>query len=293
MDFSRIASLIDVPRMQRSRVTLVGNGGGANLCRNLVRCGVGHLDLVDFDKIEAVNICRQEHMQDDIGRLKVAALSAELRRINPEVSVACFPRNFCAFADDEIDAQFGSTDLFVFAVDNLPANARGNATALRLRKPAVWSGVYPGGRAGEIVFWHPGVKSCYRCLVPARYRAHERGELKAAPVESADVLSVQHIDSITGMIAVGLLTQGADNFYGRLIEKLGQRNFLQVKVDPDYTWNGRDVFREQLQIPASCDAYFSFVTIARKDPDDGEPPCPDCRTFLGRLDQLPPGSIGG
>lgn len=39
MDFSRIASIIDIPRMQRSTVTVVGNGGGANLCRNLVRCG--------------------------------------------------------------------------------------------------------------------------------------------------------------------------------------------------------------------------------------------------------------
>jgi len=29
------------------------------------------------------------------------------------------------------------------------------------------------------------------------------------------------IDAITGMIAVGLLTRGADNDYGRLIEELG------------------------------------------------------------------------
>jgi len=37
--------------------------------------------------------------------------------------------------------------------------------ALRLGIPAVWSGVYAGGKAGEIVLWYPGLASCYRCLV--------------------------------------------------------------------------------------------------------------------------------
>lgn len=286
MDLSRIAPLLDVARLQRSCVTLVGNGGGAGLGRSLVRCGLGRMKLVDFDTVEAVNVCRQEHMPDHIGRLKVAALAEELRRINPAVRVECYARDLRSFSDSEVDHYLGDTDLFVFAVDNHPANARGNEIALRLRRPAVWSGVYPGGRAGEVAFWHTGLRSCYRCLTQARYRAHERGEAGAAG-ESADVFAVQLIDSVTGMVALGLLTRGAGNVYGRLIERLGERNFLQLKVDPDYAWQGRDVFREQLRIPPDCDAYCSFVTVARRDPDAGEPPCPDCVRFLGRGPALP------
>ncbi len=283
-NFSRIRNIIDVDQMQARRVTIVGVGGGANLARNLVRCGIGSIDLVDFDQVEDVNICRQEHMHDTIGKLKVDALTAELHRINPQIEVCCFPRDFCSFSDDEIDLHFGDTDVFVFCVDNLKANARGNEVALRLGKPSVWSGVYPRGGAGEIAFWTPELTSCFRCLCAARYKAVENGAVPNNAADSADVLSVQIIDGIAGMIVVGLLTLGVDNQYGRMIDRLikTQRNFLQVKIDPDWNWKGRDIFREQLQIPADCPAYFSFVTIARCDPDHGEPPCPDCVKYLGR-----------
>jgi hypothetical protein len=290
LDFSRIAPIIDVERMQASHVTVVGNGGGANLCRNLVRCGLGHISLVDFDHVEAVNICRQEHMADVVGMQKVHALAAELRRINPDLRIEPHARDFCSFSDEEIDRHFGRTDLFVFAVDNLKANARGNEVALRLRKAAVWSGVYARGAGGEVAFWHPHRPlPCFRCLCAARYRSHERGAVMNQPAESADVLSVQFVDSIAGMIAVGLLTRGAPTFYGRLIEELADRNFLHVKVH-DWTWRGRDVVREQLRIPADCDAFCAWSTAARRDPDGGKPPCPDCVRFLSRLPTARPAS---
>jgi len=282
-DTSRIAALIDVERLQDSCITIVGNGGGANLARNLVRCGTAAVKLVDFDRVEFVNVSRQEHMHDTVGMLKVEALAAELRRINPAVKIECFPRDFCSFGDEEIDDAFADTDVFVFAVDNLAANARGNEVTLRLGKPAVWSGVYPLGRGGEVVFWHGDFPAlpCYRCLCAARYRAQERGGISPDPAASADVLAVQFVDSITGMIALGLLTRGAKNFYGRLIDQLGDHNFIHVKVH-DWTWNGRDIVREQLRVPADCDTFFAWNTAARRDPDGGEPPCPDCVRFLGR-----------
>lgn len=283
MNYSRIESLMDLERMQASCATIVGNGGGANLARNLVRCGLGHIRLVDFDTVEAVNICRQEHMHDMVGMRKVEALARELRRIDPELHVECFPHDLCAYTDAEIDRNFGDSDVFVFAVDNLPANARGNATALRLGIPAVWSGVYARGRAGEVVFWHPEIRSCHRCLCGSRYRAHAERRITTTPQDSPDVLSVQFIDSVAGMVVIGLLTRGAANFYGQLVDRLGDRNFLQMKIDPDWNWNGRDIFREQLGIAGNCNAYFSFVSIARRDPSGGEPPCPDCVKYRGRM----------
>jgi proteasome lid subunit RPN8/RPN11 len=109
LDTTRIKKLIDVKKMKRSTVTLVGTGGGANL----VRCNLGSLNLIDFDRVEGVNICRQEHAADAVGSLKVETLAAELRRINPTVRVECFARNFCDFDDEQIAALFADTDLFV------------------------------------------------------------------------------------------------------------------------------------------------------------------------------------
>ena len=76
MDTQRIKNVIDVETLKAKCVAIVGVGGAANLCRNLVRCGVQQLKLVDMDAVSESNICRQEHMADQIGQAKVEALKA-------------------------------------------------------------------------------------------------------------------------------------------------------------------------------------------------------------------------
>lgn len=275
MDTQRIRNVIDVESLAAKTIAVVGVGGGANLCRNLVRCGVQRLKLVDMDTVSKENICRQEHMADQLDQPKVKALAMELARINPQANVQAHERDFCSFSDTEIVNDFADVDVFVFCVDNLPANARGNQAALQLSKPAVWSGLYPEGKAGEVVFWTPAHASCYRCLCSHRYAAWEAGQADLAASDGTDILAVQLLDSITGMIILGLLTKGANNRYGRLIDELGDRQFLQVKIDPSWNWDGRDIVHEKLQIPVGNDAYFSFCSIVRRDPDPGGQ-CPDC-----------------
>jgi hypothetical protein len=109
-----------------------------------------------------------------------------------------------------------------------------------------------------------------------RYEYFAKGNPNNAA--GADIFALQILDGIAGMIVLALLTRGADNRYGRLIEQLGDRQFLQVKLDPAWTLGGKDVIREQLGIAPDCDAYLSFCTIARRDPDPGGQ-CPDCKKF--------------
>ena len=47
------------------------------------------------------------------------------------------------------------------------------------------------------------------------------------------------------MIVLGLLTRGADNRYGKLIEQLGDRNFLQIKIDPAWHAVGAVAFAQR------------------------------------------------
>lgn len=280
MNYSRIGSVIPVQEVEKKEVAVVGCGGVAGLVKTLRRCGVRRFRLVDQDTVGAENLARQDFTADQVGTLKVVALAQGLNRIDSDTFSTCFPRDWCSFADAEIDEHFSDIDLFLFATDSFPAQARGNEVALRLRKPAVWMGLYPGGRAGEIVFWHPGLASCFRCLAEERYKVFERGNLQKISSNGADMLAVSLIDSLAGMIALGLLTTGEGNRYGSLLKTLGERNFLQVKVDSDWTWNGRDIFRETLGIPEGNEAYIGFCTIARRNPDPGGQ-CPDCRRFLG------------
>src|SRR5277367_2706908 len=101
MNFDRIRPTLDVDRMQQSHVTIVG--GAYGLAQDLVRCGLGSLTYVDFDRIDASNPARQDFNSTDVGRYKAEALAHTLAQINPEVETNCLIRDFCDIREDEFD----------------------------------------------------------------------------------------------------------------------------------------------------------------------------------------------
>lgn len=269
MDFSRINSSINTDMMQDSKAVVVGAPVG--LTHDLVRCGLGAVALVDFDRISASNPARQDFNSTDIARYKVNAIAENLKKINPEIEVDGYILDFCSISPEEIERLFGDTDLFIFATDFFPAQARGNIVALELNKPAIWIGLYRGGLAGEIIYYVPGVTpACYRCICGSRYNAFNKGGASVSS-DGGTIFDLHLVDSIAGQISLGILNRGADNRYGSLIDQLGNLNLLQVKNDPNYTLNGKDIFKQYL---GDNPANFAFTTIALQM--DRELDCPDC-----------------
>lgn len=272
MVFDRIGTTIDVGRMGNCHAGLVGGTNG--LAADLVRSGLGRITLMDPQRFEISNLQRQDVLAADAERrnFKTHACAGLVRSINPDVHVETHETDLCALADADIDRIFGPCDVLIFGTDSFAAQARANQIALRLGKPAVWIGLYTGGRAGEIVFHIPGVTpACYRCICSARYRAHSSGVSDKTSSQGGTILDLRLVDAIAGQIAVGALTRGADNRFGKLIDQLGNRNLLQVKIDPGYTLNGKDIFARHL---GDGPANFSFTTIAL--PMERDPNCPDC-----------------
>lgn len=71
-------------RLKQACVGIAGVGGlGSAVAVALARIGVGRLILADFDIVEPSNLNRQQYFVDQIGLLKVYALTDTLRRINP------------------------------------------------------------------------------------------------------------------------------------------------------------------------------------------------------------------
>ena len=71
-------------KFQAGRVAVCGLGGlGSNIAILLARAGVGHLHLIDFDRVDVSNLNRQQYFVEQLGRLKTEALPETLRRINP------------------------------------------------------------------------------------------------------------------------------------------------------------------------------------------------------------------
>jgi tRNA threonylcarbamoyladenosine dehydratase len=72
-------------RLANARVVVFGLGGvGSYAVEGLVRSGVGHLTLVDFDDVCITNINRQLHATTrTVGKGKAELMAARCREINP------------------------------------------------------------------------------------------------------------------------------------------------------------------------------------------------------------------
>lgn len=89
---SRTEALIGeeaLKQLRHSSVTVLGIGGvGSYAVEALARCGIGHLCLVDADKISVTNINRQIHATPaTVGQIKVEAMAARIREIDPSICV--------------------------------------------------------------------------------------------------------------------------------------------------------------------------------------------------------------
>lgn len=74
--------------LKLARVAICGLGGlGSNVAIILARLGVGNLHLIDFDSVDCTNLNRQNYFISDLGTQKTAALSAQIRAINPYVNI--------------------------------------------------------------------------------------------------------------------------------------------------------------------------------------------------------------
>lgn len=75
-------------QLAAARVGIAGAGGlGSNAAVHLVRSGIRRLVVADFDRVEPSNLNRQFYFADQVGTKKVAALKANLLRIDPDLEM--------------------------------------------------------------------------------------------------------------------------------------------------------------------------------------------------------------
>lgn len=75
-------------KLDHARVAVAGLGGlGSNVAFALARIGVGHLHLIDFDRVDLTNLNRQQYFLRHLGMYKTDALKEELLQINPYLDI--------------------------------------------------------------------------------------------------------------------------------------------------------------------------------------------------------------
>ena len=77
-------------KISAARVAVCGLGGlGSNIAIALARAGVGHLHLIDFDRVDLSNLNRQQYAVGQLGQYKTNALRETLSLISPYCDVTC------------------------------------------------------------------------------------------------------------------------------------------------------------------------------------------------------------
>lgn len=286
--FVRVLKAYDLPLMYASRVIAVGAGGAAGWIEDLVRAGLGQLVLIDPDTVSETNLATQQTYRRDIGRLKVDALSDRLLDINPNVVVLKIASSLDDISDDtmqdyingSINGHTPHKTVICGLTDSFPAQARVNRIALQYGIPSLSAQVYPEGRAAEMTFTYPGVTpACHRCVLSSRYKYFlDDGKENTVTSAGTPIFATQRLNALKGFVLLALLHHGTDHpRFGHLLKRIGNRNLVQIRMDPDLGANmGIDVFDKL----SGGDTRVVFDDVVWLPQDAEAPPkythCPDC-----------------
>lgn len=148
-------------RVARARMMVVGCGAlGNEVLKHLALLGVGHVVVVDFDRVEADNLSRSVLFTADdakANRPKVAVVAERLRQMTPRMEVMAIE------GDVAYDVGLGlirQMDVVIGCVDNRWARYCINRLAMRAGIPWVDGGI--DVMEGTVRVFVPG-KNCYAC----------------------------------------------------------------------------------------------------------------------------------
>lgn len=105
--------------LKNKTVLVVGIGGVGSFCvEALARTGIGHLILVDKDKVESSNINRQLlATTETIDQVKVAVMKKRIQTLNPECKVDTYDCFYDCSMDEKIFSQ--KIDFVIDCIDSI------------------------------------------------------------------------------------------------------------------------------------------------------------------------------
>jgi adenylyltransferase/sulfurtransferase len=209
-------------KIKKAKVLVAGIGGlgSASSCY-LAAAGIGHLKIVDKDRVERGNLNRQIiHWTEDIGAWKSDSALRKLKSLNPNCLVEAVPEEI---TEQNCMELIGDSSVIVDAMDNMKTRRLLNAASVRKRIPYVYGGVYHlDGMATTFV---PGRTPCLECVFPddhAEAAPGPAGILGPVPGVIACIQSIETVKILVGL--EGLLT-------GRLLSFCGyDMTFREFKI---------------------------------------------------------------
>jgi molybdopterin-synthase adenylyltransferase len=159
-------------KILQAHALVIGAGGlGSPVLMYLASAGVGHITVVDNDKVDFTNLQRQiAHTQTSVGQPKVSSAAAAMAAINSDVRITALQLRADAA---QLDALVAQTDVVLDCCDNFATRHAVNAACVKHGVPLV------SGAAirfdGQISVHDARVADapCYACVFPVDLLANE------------------------------------------------------------------------------------------------------------------------
>lgn len=148
-------------KVSNARVLVAGAGAlGNEVIKDLTLFGVGHIYVVDFDRIEISNLTRSVLFREEDAfehRFKADVAAQRAMEINPQIKVTPIVGNL--FSEVGL-ALYKSVDVIIGCLDSRLARYQLNRMAMRAGK--TWIDGSIENLTGVVKVFTPG-KSCYEC----------------------------------------------------------------------------------------------------------------------------------
>ncbi len=148
-------------KVKNARVLVAGAGAlGNEVVKNLALFGVGHIYVVDFDKIEITNLTRSVLFREEDANnhsYKAEIVAKRAMEINPQIKVTPIVGNLFSQVGFGI---YKSVDVIIGCLDSRIARYLLNRLAMRVGK--TWIDGSIENMTGVVRVYTPGI-SCYEC----------------------------------------------------------------------------------------------------------------------------------
>ena len=213
-------------KLKAAKLAIVGAGGiGAGAIPALTGAGIGHLTIIDDDRVELSNLQRQPlFAEDQIGERKVDVAARFIGKRNPHIECRTVADRI---EGDNADAILSGHDLILDGTDNFATRLTVSDAAVRLGTPLISAAAQQF--QGQIALFRG--RPCYRCFVGDAFDADDCdtcAELGVLGALTGTIGSFAALLEIRTIVGIGTDAAGTLHLFDGL-----SLNWRQIRIAAD------------------------------------------------------------
>jgi len=238
-DRTRLLSWVDMGRVQRAQVLVVGAGAlGNEAVKDLILFGFRHVDVMDMDTVVRSNLSRcvlfREGDQSS-GKGKASLVAERVRELDPTAEVNAFQGRIQSMGSEEMKGY----DIMLGCLDNVAARLHLNANSYHAGVPYVDGGT--NGFRGRVQAVVPPLTPCLQCgmnrshfkVMERRFSCTGQDTVFYQPKMAAEITTTSVIAAVQVREAVKILSGRTAMEHVMHYDGLaGTTDILSLDIDP-------------------------------------------------------------